>query len=118
MDFSDYQRKALRTSPKNSNQDYHLVHAGMGLCTEAGEYMDVLKKHVYYDKPFNSVELAEELGDILWYVAIAADALGISMEEIADKNIRKLQARYKGEGFSRDEALQRDLELENKELKN
>src|SRR5687767_705976 len=71
-----------------------LLHAGMGLCTEAGEFLDMLKKHILYGKPLDEVNLKEELGDKLWYTALALDELKTTFEEVMDVNIAKLRARY------------------------
>jgi NTP pyrophosphatase (non-canonical NTP hydrolase) len=92
-----------------------LLHAMIGLCTEAGEFQDALKKHVFYGKALDTTNLAEELGDIMWYVAIACDTLGVSLEGVMEKNIAKLKARY-GEKFSQHAALNRDLSTERKIL--
>ena len=88
-----------------------LLHAGIGLSTESGEFLDALKKHIFYGKPLDKVNLAEEVGDLFWYLAIAADELGFEFEEVMEKNITKLKARY-GEKFSSDKAENRNLDKE------
>ncbi len=88
-----------------------LLHAGIGLSTEAGEFLDALKKHIFYGKELDRVNLAEEVGDLFWYIAIIADELGFEFESVMDKNIQKLKARY-GEKFSEKKANSRDLETE------
>ena len=88
-----------------------LLHAGIGLSTESGEFLDALKKHIFYGKELDRVNLAEEMGDIFWYMAIVADELGFSFEEVMDRNITKLKARY-GEKFSEVKAEKRDLDTE------
>jgi NTP pyrophosphatase (non-canonical NTP hydrolase) len=86
-----------------------LLHAGIGLVTEAGEFIDMLKKHIFYGKLLDFVNLKEELGDLLWYVAIAAHELGeASFEGIMETNIAKLKARY-GDKFGETQAENRDL---------
>ena len=92
-----------------------LLHAGIGLSTEAGEFLDALKKHIFYGKELDRVNLAEELGDMFWYMAIVADELGIEFESVMEKNIAKLKARY-GEKFSESRAENRDLNAERKIL--
>ena len=92
-----------------------LLHAGIGLSTEAGEFLDALKKHIFYGKELDRVNLAEELGDMFWYMAIVADELGIEFESVMEKNIAKLKARY-GEKFSETRAENRDLNTERKIL--
>src|SRR5262245_7633016 len=71
-----------------------LLHAAMGLCTEAGEFMDMMKKHILYGRPIDEVNLQEELGDSQWYSALAVDALEAKFVDILEKNILKLRARY------------------------
>ena len=88
-----------------------LLHAGIGLSTEAGEFLDALKKHIFYGKELDKVNLAEEMGDMFWYMAIVADELGFEFEEVMEKNISKLKARY-GEKFTEEKAENRDLNTE------
>lgn len=92
-----------------------LAHAGMGLVTEAGEFTDMLKKHAIYGKALDRVNLAEELGDLMWYVALACNTLGISMEDVMAKNIAKLKIRFP-EKFTEAHALERDLSAERQVL--
>jgi NTP pyrophosphatase (non-canonical NTP hydrolase) len=92
-----------------------LMHGAMGLTTEAGEFMDALKKHAMYGKALDEVNLKEELGDMLWYVALVANTLGVEMATIMATNIAKLRTRYP-EKFTEAAALTRDLEAERKVL--
>mgnify|MGYP001243715173 CR=1 FL=1 len=74
-----------------------LLTASVGMCAEAGEFTEVVKKIIFQGKPVNEenlFHLKRELGDIMWYVAQATQSLGISMEEVLDTNIRKLSKRY------------------------
>lgn len=88
-----------------------LLHAAMGLCTEAGEFMDMLKKHILYGKPLDEVNLKEELGDKLWYTALALDELKSTFGEVMATNHAKLAARYPNK-FTEKDALERDLQKE------
>lgn len=123
MQTSDYQMLAHKTeSPpcdemvnRIDNQILRLLHASMGLCTEAGEFQDVLKKHIFYGKPVDFVGLQEEIGDVMWYVALACNAMGVSLDKIMTTNIEKLRARYP-ERFTEEKAQNRDLEKERKIL--
>lgn len=92
-----------------------LLHASMGLVTEAGEFQDQLKKHLMYGKPLDVVNLKEELGDLLWYVSVACRVLDVTYEELFDSNISKLRTRYP-EKFTDAKALTRDTEKERKTL--
>ena len=71
-----------------------LNHSAQGLVTEAGEFIDQIKKHVYYGRELDTVNLEEELGDMCWYLAVACDELNIDFEKMCQQNIDKLKARY------------------------
>lgn len=92
-----------------------LLHVAMGLCTEAGEFMDMLKKHVFYGKPLDLTNAIEELGDSSWYLRIGCDGLEIQFLEMLERNVRKLKARYP-EKFTEKCATVRDLETERRIL--
>lgn len=120
MDSKNYIKDAIKTEATNfeamnerlmNDGTKRLLHAGIGLSTEAGEVLDALKKHIFYGKELDKVNLAEELGDLFWYMAILADELGIEFESVMDRNITKLKARY-GEKFSEEKAENRDLDKE------
>lgn len=92
-----------------------LLHGLMGLQTEVGEMMDVLKKHIFYGKPMDWDNLFEEAGDLSWYLgltlAILHLKLGVTMDDCLAANIAKLKARYPAQ-FEEAGALFRDLEAE------
>lgn len=92
-----------------------LLHGAIGIATESGELLSPIKAHVFYGKELDKTNLKEELGDILWYIAITADELDISFEELMEKNIAKLKARY-GDKFSEHMAKNRNLDNERKIL--
>ena len=128
MTPNEYQKLAERTESRKfddigdrmagDDEMIRLQHAAFGFCTEAGEFMDMLKKHVFYGNELDKVNLAEELGDLLWYVALACNALEINLEDVMVKNLKKLHGktgRYKDQ-FTEDEALHRNLEQERKVL--
>ena len=85
-----------------------LLHAAMGLCTEAGEFIDQLKKHIFYGKPLDTVNLIEELGDSSWYERIALDALETGYLDMLQRNVNKLKARFPDK-FTEENAQVRDL---------
>lgn len=120
MNSSDYIKNAIKTESVgfeaienrlSQKGMFRLLHAGMGLSTEAGEFLDSLKKHIFYGKPLDKINLAEELGDLFWYCAIVADELGVEFEPIMERNIEKLKARY-GDRFNEEKAENRDLKRE------
>lgn len=88
-----------------------LLHHCIGLCTETGELQDAVKKHIFYGKELDITNVLEEVQDILWYVAGICNTFNVSIEEMQDKNIAKLKARY-GEKFSSENAIDRNLEKE------
>ena len=98
MDWSEYQRAAMRTQGAHDLSD-RLAMAGLGLTGEAGEVADHLKKHLFQGHELDREALKKELGDILWYVALLLDTTGLTMSEILDANIEKLTRRYP-DGFS------------------
>lgn len=92
-----------------------LLHAAIGMVTEASEFIDAMKKHLFYRKPLDEVNLKEELGDVLWYVAIAMDALDTDFPTEMARVIKKLRTRFPDK-FTDNGALFRDLEAERKTL--
>ena len=79
-----------------------LLTASVGMCAEAGEFTEVVKKIVFQGKEpteENLFHLKRELGDVMWYVAQACMGLGVSLDEIIEMNIDKLKARYPGGEF-------------------
>ena len=106
MTANEYQKLALKTlNPKLSRKDV-LINGVMGLCGEAGEAIDIVKKHLHQGHELDKTALAKELGDIAWYLAETAYALEIPLEEILKGNIKKLQERYP-EGFSEKNSINR-----------
>ena len=79
-----------------------LLTAGVGINAEGGEFLEIIKKMVFQGKPWNDANrehLIIELGDLLWYVAQATQALGITFEEVIERNVKKLESRYPGGQF-------------------
>lgn len=97
MTINEYQREALRTADTN-NLDRLLVNGVMGLCGEAGEAIDIVKKWKFQGHPLDADHLINELGDVAWYLAVTCTAIGIPLEEVLLRNKKKLRARYP-EGF-------------------
>lgn len=92
-----------------------LLHAVIGIATESGELLDQMKKVVYYGKPLDRINIREELGDLMWYMAILMRELDLNLEEILELNIEKLRARY-GDKFHASGALNRNLDEERRIL--
>lgn len=94
MTFDDYQRAALRTTNPALTADQRLLDAAAGLAEEAGEVLGLVRKRVFQHRESGRDRFAEELGDALWCLAVTADALGLSLDEIARANQRKLEQRH------------------------
>mgnify|MGYP002573988794 FL=1 len=101
MTGNEYQKLAARTmNPALRGRDV-LINGVMGLCGEAGEAIDIVKKHLAQGHA-----LDRELGDVAWYLAETATALGIDLDEVLERNIDKLKKRYP-EGFSAEKSQHR-----------
>lgn len=106
LTMNEYQKLAMRTcSIPYDNKKGRLYHAVIGLNSEAGEVAGILQKE-YQGHEIDPEHLKKELGDCLWMIAEACDALDISMSEVAQMNIDKLRARYP-EGFEVERSLNR-----------
>lgn len=106
MTINGYQRMALRTESPTTNETDRIIQGAMGLCGESGEYIDILKKHMFQGHELDKEHMAKELGDIAWYLAVSADAIDYDLETIFQMNIDKLKARYP-EGFETSKSTHR-----------
>ena len=98
MNFDEYQNLASSTAiyPKK----YETIYPALGLCGEAGEVAEKVKKSIrdgldFYEKKRFKEALTKELGDVLWYISALANDLEISLNDIAEQNIEKLASRKK-----------------------
>ena len=110
MRFKEYMEKASRTDA-NLGGVMDDVHYVFGMLTEIGELADVFKKNIAYGKEIDWVNVKEEIGDTLWYLANFCRKHDFDLEEILDTNIAKLEARYP-ERFTEEKAINRDLDKE------
>ena len=94
MTPNDYQQAALRTAPGDLPPEKLLLNGLMGLNGEAGEAIDILKKHLFQGHDLDKYHIAKELGDVAWYLAVSAQALGFDLETILQMNVEKLKVRY------------------------
>lgn len=101
MTINEYQAACMRTCGKPD-----LVNGILGLCGEAGECADMVKKHMYQGHSLNTNDLLHELGDVAWYIAVAAQALGCNLETVLLMNVEKLKKRYP-DGFDADKSINR-----------
>lgn len=106
MQINEYQELALKTlNPKLEKKDV-LINGVMGLCGEAGEAIDVVKKWLAQGHALDRDHLIKELGDIAWYLAETAAALEIDLETVLSMNIEKLKKRYP-DGFDAERSINR-----------
>ena len=100
-DFVALSDRLVELDRKGANIE-RLLTAGVGINAEGGEFLEIVKKMVFQGKPWNDdnrEHLIIELGDLMWYVAQATQALGISFDEVIERNIKKLEKRYPGGQF-------------------
>ena len=109
MTINEYQKLAMTTLNPNLSKKDVLINGVMGLCGEAGEAIDIVKKHLAQGHPLDREKLIKELGDIAWYLAETATALDVTLEEVLEGNIEKLRRRYP-DGFDTAHSLHRDAE--------
>ncbi|MBI3159935.1 MAG: nucleoside triphosphate pyrophosphohydrolase family protein [Chloroflexi bacterium] len=107
LGLNEYQQLAARTSGAGREGDFRKVIAALGLAGEAGEFANLVKKLTAHGHAIPPETLADELGDILWYLAEAASACGLELGAIAQGNVDKLRKRYPN-GFSEDASRNRD----------
>ena len=112
MTINEYQKAAMRTASgvTAATKENLLLNGVMGLNGEAGECIDAVKKWMFQGHGLDKEKLVKELGDVCWYLAISAEALGVSLEEVMQKNIDKLWERYP-EGFEVDKSVHRQPEI-------
>lgn len=108
MTANDYQRAAMRTA-SGMNYENHgmLINGILGLCGESGEVADHVKKASFQGHELDTKHIAEELGDVSWYLAVTAHAIGYDLGDIFQMNIDKLAKRYP-EGFSKERSVNRE----------
>lgn len=85
---------AMRSLREHPDHKFNLNHALHGLASETGEIADTIKKHIIYEQPLDVGNLEEEIGDLLWYVALLCYANKLSLENAMKRNIHKLMVRY------------------------
>ena len=106
MTINEYQKLAMTTLNPALSEKEVLLNGVMGLCGESGEAIDLVKKWMMQGHELDKAHLAKELGDVAWYLAETATAIGYDLETILKANIDKLKARYP-EGFTADRSMHR-----------
>ncbi len=97
MTFNDYQKQALTTNLQKEDPTLEILQQVLGLGDEAGEVLAIFKKWIRDDQAdpalLKKEDIKKELGDILWYIAVVAHDVGISLDDIAALNLEKLASR-------------------------
>lgn len=124
MTANEYQRAALRTASCRNNKSMPewirillesgiwdesqalQINGALGLGGESGEVADEVKKHFFQDRPLDKAHIAKELGDVAWYLAVTAHAIGYDLDTIFRLNIAKLWERYPN-GFDSERSINR-----------
>lgn len=109
--FSDYQELAKKTASDLQDEQTRKLIFALGLCGEAGEVADIVKKEAGHLHLTSISSIKKELGDVLWYMAVLADLYGLDLEDVAIENIEKLTKRYP-DGFDPSKSQNRDEESE------
>jgi len=91
MELNDYQQLANRTLTGNEQV---LTNLSLGLASDSGQVIDLIKKYTFQGQELNRDELTRELGDTLWYLSQIALWADIPFEEVAQVNIEQLAKRY------------------------
>lgn len=94
MDFDEFQKACNRTAGKFDSVQQAQCNWAMGLSGEAGEYIELIKKFVFHEKPLIVDSVLKELGDVLYYISMCATVNNLSLKDIAIANIEKLRNRY------------------------
>ncbi len=102
VDYQDYVEKLASPQSVETEKD-RLLTSALGLAGEAGECADLVKKHIYHGKEFKREDFIKELSDVMWYMAFACNTLGITIQDVIDVNVEKLNSRYKDGKFTLEE---------------
>ena len=103
MDFLEYQSKAVRTFKPGEELDTfdaRLCNWALGASSEAGELAGLIKHKVFHKQEVSTMEVAKEVGDVLWYLSAICRTLGIQLSDCATLNIAKLEHRHDKSKFS------------------
>ncbi len=104
---NDYQRLAMELRSAEFEKADGLLNGVMGLCGEAGEVIDLVKKHLHQGHDLDKEALVKELGDVAWYLAETAWALDVTLDQVFRGNLEKLHQRYP-QGFSTERSKHRE----------
>tara|TARA_B100001996_G_scaffold161233_1_gene122938 strand:- start:61 stop:477 length:417 start_codon:yes stop_codon:yes gene_type:complete len=95
---SDYDAFIARFAELKDQVDLNrLLTAAIGVGAEGGEFAEIVKKITFQGKPYDDASrehMIVELGDVMWYIAQACLSLGVSIDDLVIRNVKKLEARY------------------------
>lgn len=106
MDGNKYQELAMRTNRAEATQEQNLINGCFGLAGETGEVCDIVKKYMFQGHNLETQKIVDELSDVLWYIALTAQSIGCSLNNIMEHNINKLKKRYP-DGFEEERSINR-----------
>ena len=111
MKLNDYVKWTVNTCAKLDTRKEDIIHMLFGIMTETGELTDVFKKNMAYNKDIDWTNVEEEIGDLMFYIASFCRITGIDLQDVIDRNVKKLETRYPDK-FTEYHAKNRDLEKE------
>jgi NTP pyrophosphatase (non-canonical NTP hydrolase) len=94
MNSTAYQEQTERTVAPCQTVEERLTLAALGMAGETGEVVDLVKKHLFNHKEVNVEKIKDECGDVLWYMSILLNTLGLTFEDVMQGNIEKLRRRH------------------------
>lgn len=106
MKLNEYQNLASRTGNNYGDWKAGLINYALGVTGESGEVADMIKKTIFHGHELSISDFKKELGDILWYVSQLASVCNLTLEDVAQTNIKKLKRRYP-DGFSEKASINR-----------
>lgn len=107
MTFKDYQKRSYTSIQPHTDHKDEVLNWVVGLAEEVGEIMNHIKHTYWGNEPINKVEMAKEIGDVLWYTAALSTSLGINLSTTATLNVEKLEHRFGSGNFSESESQAR-----------
>ncbi len=93
MDISEYTKEVHRTCSIKDSKEL-LTLAALGIAGESGEVVDTIKKVLYHSHELDVTALSKEVGDLLWYMVLLCETVGLSLDTVMQANVEKLQKRY------------------------
>lgn len=109
MTANEYQKAALRTANTESSFTSRIRECVYGIVGEVGEVVDLVKKFEFQGHPIIFADIAEEIGDVAWYLAVLSAVIGYDFDNVLTKNVDKLRDRYP-DGFDPQRSVHREAQ--------